>query len=554
MHCTNCGQPLEEGAAFCKNCGAAVPQSPWAPTQVVPKAGAGDQGSVPPPPPPPQTPPSQPPPDTYAQTPPPYAYPSAPPAPPMPPVQRKRTGLIIGIVAAVLVALAGIGVGVYFALRDDDSDKTTSSTTTKTGSSDADAVFVQEEGEIFLEPAGSAGPESFTGELFVPTGPTTTLNIPGTTLPSRVTTTLPKGTGTSPTTTAAGGAQVAQVVSQSGDTPALYGGSKDKQLVDKEGQLRFFEQNPEKAAAFCAALNADPTFKWSGGTQIEPSQLRAYFDELTPLMLTRDTRVTNHGYRDGRPTPRQSVLQKGQMVLVDRYGVPRVRCECGNPLAAPKPVKKTPVYTGPRWPDFDPTLIVVVQPAPVIINIFVVIDIFTGDPFERPFGTEGTDDVAPQVGVWQLEVELSMVDEDGHVFKVDWTGVVRLDPETDELSGEGTGGWSVEGPYFSGSTVVGQMTGYGSLQVGLDGQLGPGQFGEVLSIFPVMTALAIGGQSWDGDDPAEARTEFEDVIEDIIASSFPNLMTMEPTSDGPVFTELAVDDWTGSAILTPYEP
>ncbi|NLG67757.1 MAG: zinc-ribbon domain-containing protein, partial [Actinobacteria bacterium] len=27
MHCTNCGQPLEEGAAFCKNCGAAVPQS-----------------------------------------------------------------------------------------------------------------------------------------------------------------------------------------------------------------------------------------------------------------------------------------------------------------------------------------------------------------------------------------------------------------------------------------------------------------------------------------------------------------------------------------------
>jgi len=118
-------------------------------------------------------------------------------------------------------------------------------------------------------------------------------------------------------------AATTQIASVSGDTPALYGGSKNKQLVDKEGQLSFFEQNPDKAAAFCEALNADPTFKWSGGTQIRPDQLRAYFEELTPMMLTRDTRVTNHGFRNGHPTPRQSVLQKGQMVLVDQYGIPR---------------------------------------------------------------------------------------------------------------------------------------------------------------------------------------------------------------------------------------
>ena len=47
-----------------------------------------------------------------------------------------------------------------------------------------------------------------------------------------------------------------QLTPASGDTPALYGGSKDKQLADKEGQLDFFEKNPEKAAAFCAALDA----------------------------------------------------------------------------------------------------------------------------------------------------------------------------------------------------------------------------------------------------------------------------------------------------------
>lgn len=106
-------------------------------------------------------------------------------------------------------------------------------------------------------------------------------------------------------------------------------------------------------------------------------------------MLVRDTRVTNHGYRDGKPTPRQSVLQKGQLVLVDRCGVPRVRCECGNPLTPPKAVKTTPRYAGPRWPDFDPTVIVVIQPTTVIISDFVLVDIDTGDPFERPFGTEG---------------------------------------------------------------------------------------------------------------------------------------------------------------------
>ena len=107
------------------------------------------------------------------------------------------------------------------------------------------------------------------------------------------------------------------------------------------------------------------------------------------MLLTRDTRVTNHGYRDGRPTPRQSVLQAGQLVLVDQYGVPRVRCECGNPLIPPKPVSTTPTYTGPRWPGFDPTTVIVIQQTTVIINIFTVVDIHTGLPFGRPSGSDG---------------------------------------------------------------------------------------------------------------------------------------------------------------------
>ena len=49
-----------------------------------------------------------------------------------PPGPRGRTGLIVGIIAAVVVVLAGAGVGAYLLLRGDDTAKTT---TTVFGSS-----------------------------------------------------------------------------------------------------------------------------------------------------------------------------------------------------------------------------------------------------------------------------------------------------------------------------------------------------------------------------------------------------------------------------------
>ncbi|MBN1321109.1 MAG: DUF4339 domain-containing protein [Thermoleophilia bacterium] len=309
---------------------------------------------------------------------------------------KRRVSPLAWAIPLAAVVLAGIFLGLYFGVWR-DGDKTTTSTerTTTTESvttteaattTSSEAPYVQAEGEIFLEPSGEAGPESFAGEQFVLAGPTTTLSIPTTLF---TTTTLP-----ATTTTAAGGVQPVAVTTLRGDTPALYGGSKSKQIADKEGQLAFLAANPDKAAAFCAALNADPNLRWSGGTQVTPEQLPAYFAELTPMQLTRDTRVTNHGYRDGKPTPRQSVLQAGQLVLVDQYGVPRVRCECGNPLTPPKPVRGTPTYTGPRWPGFDPTTVIVIQQTTVIINIFVVVDINTGEPFSRPAGTDGSRDAA----------------------------------------------------------------------------------------------------------------------------------------------------------------
>ena len=49
-------------------------------------------------------------------------------------------------------------------------------------------------------------------------------------------------------------------------------------------------------------------------------------------------------------------------------------------------------YTGTRWPGFDPARVVVVR-RDVEVDVFVLVDLRTGDPFRRPTGSKGDDDV-----------------------------------------------------------------------------------------------------------------------------------------------------------------
>ncbi len=114
------------------------------------------------------------------------------------------------------------------------------------------------------------------------------------------------------------------------------------------------------------------------------------------MILTRDTRVTNHGFRDGQAFAHQSVLQAGRAVLVDEFGIPRAQCSCGNPLAAPKPTTQAPTYVGPQWPGFGKTTIVVVVAASgaETSGDFVIVDIDTGGLLRRPVGfADGATDV-----------------------------------------------------------------------------------------------------------------------------------------------------------------
>jgi hypothetical protein len=194
-------------------------------------------------------------------------------------------------------------------------------------------------GEVFLQAADKSGPDPFT---------------PSTAKSSSTTPVSP-----SPATPSA---QSNAVQGVDGGAPGLYGGSRNVSSCDVEQQIKYLQATPAKTRAF------------AGVEGIAPSQVPAYLRSLTPVQLRMDTRVTNHGYRNGTATNYQAVLQAGTAVMVDGHGVPRVRCACGNPLTQPVAQQGAFRQTGDAWPSYRASNTVVVTPAPQIINVFVIYD------------------------------------------------------------------------------------------------------------------------------------------------------------------------------------
>jgi hypothetical protein len=255
--------------------------------------------------------------------------------------------LVLAVVAAMLL-IGGAVIGVFVLTRPDSA----------------------EAGEIFLEEAGSTGQNPFG-------------SLPGPVVTGSTTTTAPAAPTTAPSTVAAR--------TVNGGERGLYGGSLNSGRCDPEGQIAFLLANPSLASAFVSALNRDPALRWSGGTQVSTAQLPQYIRELTSVTLVSDTRVTNYGYSNGRATPRQAVLQAGTAVMVDRYGMPRIKCNCGNPLTPPQAVRTAPTYTGTRWPGFSPTNVVVVNQSTVEVNVFVLVNLDGTGTIERTAGAAGQD-------------------------------------------------------------------------------------------------------------------------------------------------------------------
>ncbi|MER5935203.1 DUF6777 domain-containing protein [Streptomyces sp. NPDC002054] len=215
--------------------------------------------------------------------------------------------------------------------------------------------------ELFLQPVGAAEPDPFTQSTA--TGESAPIQAP-----------VPNTTGRG----------IRTVV---GSTPGLYGGQQRLGSCDVEQQIRSLtaEKSKGKALAFAQA------------TGIEPNGIPDYLRGLTPVVLRADVRVTNHGFRDGRANGFQSVLQAGTAVLVDRYGMPRVRCACGNPLQPPLAARGEPVTQGKPWTGYHPNQVIVIEPTSQPIDKLVIANLADNTWIERRTGDDGAQDRAPQV-------------------------------------------------------------------------------------------------------------------------------------------------------------
>ena len=254
------------------------------------------------------------------------------------PSARPRRRTAIGLLAVALLSTVAVIVSV----------------SPTTAAFQTPAAALSTGAEIVREPVGEQGTDPFTDSVALAERP------------------LLNPTVIDPTTGPSG-------VQIRGDRPGLYSGTRSNGSCDAARLVTFLQANPVKATA------------WAGALNIGTDQVAASIAGLTSVVLRADTRVTNHGYRDGRATTLQSILQAGTAVLVDQHGAPRVKCRSGNPLAEPvtQPVGVT--YRGAAWLGSDrPPL--VVAAAPALLSRFTLADIDTGRPVIRPIGTNGQAD------------------------------------------------------------------------------------------------------------------------------------------------------------------
>ncbi|WP_432119563.1 DUF6777 domain-containing protein [Streptomyces sp. bgisy032] len=222
---------------------------------------------------------------------------------------------------------------------------------------------------LLLLRAGDRGPDPFTDSTAVATA-------------------LPPSAPRTPGAAGAAARVSAGPRSLSGATPGLYGGRERSGSCDIGRQVGHLTRDRARGRAFARVAG------------VPAASVPDYVRALTPMVLRADTRVTGHGYRAGRVTAYQSVLQAGTAVLVDDRGLPRVRCACGNPLRPPRAPRSTPATRGTPWPGYRPGAVVVVTPAPRVITGFTIVDSAARTWIERRPGHDVRHDRVLPPPVW----------------------------------------------------------------------------------------------------------------------------------------------------------
>lgn len=176
---------------------------------------------------------------------------------------------------------------------------------------------------------------------------------------------------------------------QQGDTPGLYGGSKQPTVCDVERLEEFLTDpaNDRKAQAWATALS------------ITAEEIPGFLDRLTPVLLRHDTLVKNHDYKKGKAAPFDALLQTGIAILVDEQGLPAVKCSCGNPLR-PFEGDTTRIKVdfddrNEEWKGYEKASVVAVRPATRKVERLALVDVHEPDRgITRPVGTTGAEDTA----------------------------------------------------------------------------------------------------------------------------------------------------------------
>ncbi len=255
--------------------------------------------------------------------------------------RRSRSALLFGVGAVVLVAVAAV-------------------------------VWLWAEGsgqmvELRLEPVGVAVEDAFTSSVAVAEHVLADELI----IPDQIAGLLPRVDPGAP----AGPLDLAASTPVAGSSPGLFGGTRDQQACDPDQLVAFLASDLPKAQA------------WAAVHGIDPADIGGFVAGLTPLVLTRDVQVTNHGFVDGQAYQIPAVLQAGTAVLVDDRGVPVVKCGCGNPLlpAAQIAPEVDVRVVGRAWPGWHPDRVVIIG-VDTRVERFVTIDLDGGDPFLREVG------------------------------------------------------------------------------------------------------------------------------------------------------------------------
>src|SRR5688572_25459760 len=121
-----------------------------------------------------------------------------------------------------------------------------------------------------------------------------------------------------------------------------FGGTGSDLVCDRELLIRSLRARPDRMREWARVLGVEPNIR----------VVARYIRRLRPVTLTRDTRVTNHNFVNGRAVAYQAILAAGTAVLVDRRGVPVARCRCGNPLLEPIYIPTAKCFGCP--PDYRP--------------------------------------------------------------------------------------------------------------------------------------------------------------------------------------------------------